>query len=246
MDMERIGALGFAVRMALFILIFLACAAGLLYAAKYAGLRPDLPIDGPAPESGPSRAFVIDPGHGGRDGGAVGVTGAVEKDIDLSVAKKLSALLSLCGKKTVMTRTEDEMLSLPGTTGNKKGRDIRSRIKIAEEAGDCLLVSIHANSYPIEKYKGMQVFYRPDDPESEKAAESVRLTCVQYLQPDNGRAIKQAPRSIYLLNNLSAPAILIECGFLSNAEEEELLCDDLYRVKLAAVICAGLLEAENN
>ena len=81
MDMERIGALGFAVRMALFILIFLACAAGLLYAAKYAGLRPDLPIDGPAPESGPSRAFVIDPGHGGRDGGAQGRLPVSRQDV---------------------------------------------------------------------------------------------------------------------------------------------------------------------
>ncbi len=224
------------IKLAVFTLAFILAAAVLLWAAKKAGVRDDLPIAAPS-----YSVFVIDAGHGGRDGGAVGINGAVEKDIDLAVSKKLVCLLSLCGEKTVMTRTEDELLSLPGTTGNHKGRDIRSRIKIAEETPGALLVSVHVNSFPIEKYRGMQVFYSPSDAESAAAAESVQKSCAEYLQHDNDRKIKPASSSIYLLRNVNCPAILIECGFISNAEEEKLLCDPSYQIRIGAVVCAGLL-----
>ncbi|MBQ7161914.1 MAG: N-acetylmuramoyl-L-alanine amidase [Clostridia bacterium] len=225
----------FIIKLIILFIAFIACAVGLLYAAKYLGVRKDLPID-----AKPVRTYVVDAGHGGPDGGAVGVTGAIEKDIDLAVSKKLASLLSLCGKRVVMTRTGDDMLSLPGTTGNRKGRDIRSRIKIADGTPGALLVSIHVNSFPQEKYRGMQIFYSPSDAVSQQTAEAVRTSCVTYLQPENDRKTKPAASAIYLLNNVSSPAILIECGFISNAEEEKLLCDGGYQTRLGAVICAGL------
>ena len=219
----------------LFIALFLAVAAAALFAAHTLGIRDDLPIN-----SSPARTFVIDAGHGGIDGGASGSGGTVEKDVDLAIAKKLDLLLTLCGERTIMTRTEDNMLSLEGATGNAKGRDIRSRIMIADGTENALLVSIHVNSYPVEKYHGLQVFYSPSDRESADAASAIQNSCARFLQPDNERKIKPAPASIYLLNNVRSSAVLVECGFISNAAEEALLGDPAYQTRLAAVITYGL------
>ena len=226
----------FMIKLILVFIAFLGLAAGLLVAAKRAGIRDDLPIS-----QFPERTFVIDAGHGGRDGGAVGISGAVEKDIDLAISKKVYLLITLCGRNAIMTRTQDEMLDLPGTQGNLKGRDIRSRIKIADETPDSMLVSIHVNSFPSEKYRGFQVFYSTSDPASQITAERIRQTCTRFLPEAGNREIKQASSSIYLLNNVKSPAILIECGFISNAEEEKLLCDNSYQNRLCAVICSGLI-----
>lgn len=235
--MTENGALSFVFKYLLFVLLFMICAAALTAAAFRLGVPDGLPAAG-----APRRTVVVDAGHGGRDGGAVGINGSVEKDIDLAISKKLAALLALCGEQVVMTRTEDEMLSLPGTTGNLKGRDIRSRIKIADGTENALLVSIHVNSFPEEKYHGMQVFCAPSDPQSRAAAESVQKACVKWLQPDNERKVKDAPSAIYLLNHVESSAILVECGFISNAAEEALLCDEYYRTAIAAVICSGITD----
>jgi len=237
---EKLRTLPFIIKFIAFVAAFAACAALLILAASRIGTSDVFPVSVP-----PRRTVVVDPGHGGRDGGAVGIGGSVEKEIDLEITKRLAQLLALCGENTVMTRTGDEMLSLPGTTGNLKGRDIRSRIKIADGIENALLVSIHVNSYPVEKYRGMQVFYSPECEEGRAAALSVQNVCREYLQPENERKIKEAPASVYLLNHVKTPAILVECGFISNAEEESLLQDPAYRVKVAAVICSGILSHES-
>ena len=231
---ERAAA--FTIKFILFIIIFIICAAALIMWASHLGVSDTLPVD-----AAPKITLVIDAGHGGRDGGAVGVNGSIEKDIDLAIAKKLYLLSAMCGCDVKMTRTEDEMLSLPDTTGNLKGRDIRSRIKIADETPNALLVSIHVNSYPQEKYNGLQVFYSTSDPMGADAAISVQKACAEYLQPDNERRAKPAASAIYLLNHIKSPAILVECGFISNAREESLLCDPAYQTRVASVICGGLL-----
>lgn len=187
------------------------------------------------------RTVIIDPGHGGMDGGAVGITGSVEKDINFSVALRLSDLLKLCGIDHIMTRNDDTMLELEGTSGSAKGRDIKSRVLIANENPDALFISIHTNSYPIEKYSGFQVFYSKNDPESKILAEAVQGSCRSYLQTDNEREIKPSSSAIYLLHHAQSPAILVECGFISNTAEEAKLRDTAYQTSVAATICAGIM-----
>ena len=227
-----------ALKFAAFALVFLLCALAFRAAVHRAKLRGEIPAS-----SGTERIIVIDPGHGGKDGGASGVSGTLEKDLNFDIAFRLAELASWCGENVKLTRTGDDMLSLEGTTGNTKGRDIRSRIKIADETPGALLVSIHMNSFPDAKYKGLQVFYPAGDAVGALTAESIRRTCVGYLQPDNARKTKEAPQAIYLLNHIGTPAVLVECGFISNPEEDALLGTPSYRSAIAAVICEGLLNS---
>ena len=227
----------FVIRYAIFAIIFLLCAAALVFAARRAGTDRSAPAIAQV-----RRTLVVDAGHGGIDGGASGVSGALEKDLNLEISSRMYALLKLCGADCVMTRTRDEMLSLPGATGNAKGRDIRSRMQIARQFRDPLLVSVHMNSYPLEKYRGLQVFYGASSPLSREAAARIQSRCAELLQPDNDRKIKPAHADIYLLYNADFPAVLVECGFLSNPDEEAALRTEEYQIKLAGTVVSALLE----
>ena len=182
---------------------------------------------------------VIDPGHGGRDGGAIGLSSAYEKELNLEISLVLRDMLTASGVEVVMTRTEDVMLS-SGTGGTLKNQDLRARRDIAESVESPLFVSIHMNAFPIEKYNGLEVYYSLNDRGSKTVAENLRGAVIKNLNTGDNRQIKPAGENIYLLDSLTCPAILVECGFLSNQGDAERLNDPEYRQKLALVIAMSL------
>ncbi len=185
---------------------------------------------------------IIDAGHGGFDGGAVGVSGVLEKDINLSIARQLCSLFEFSGYEAVMTRTDDSLLCDEDLQTGKKISDLKNRVKIAEEYDNPLFISIHQNKFPLEKYKGLQVWYSKNSDESGTLAEIIQNRTVTYLQNNNNRKVKQAGRNIFVLHKLQCPAVLVECGFLSNSNEEKLLCDKDYQKKIAFVIFSSVSE----
>lgn len=190
----------------------------------------------------PPRVVIIDAGHGGEDGGAVGVTGLVEKDLNLDLAKRLCALLEAEGVRVIMTRTEDVLLYDRGADyqGRKKVLDLAARQAIGDANPGAIFVSLHANTFPEEIYHGLQVWYSPNSEKSAALAESVRAKVVGTLQPDNHRQSKPGGSNIFLLHKLQIPAVLIECGFLSNPAECRDLADPAYRDRLAHALCKGI------
>lgn len=189
------------------------------------------------------RVVVIDAGHGGEDGGAVGVNGVLEKDLNLSVARTLADLLRADGYTVVETRTDDRMLyEEKDQNGHKKRADLANRLAYMKTYPDCIFVSIHMNTYPTANCEGLQVWYSPNLPESKTLALAVQNGVCARLQPENTRQVKPANSLIYLLHKATVPAILIECGFLSTPSECEKLSDEAYRQELALAIFASLSE----
>ena len=186
----------------------------------------------------PLPVIVIDPGHGGEDGGAVAADGTCEKDINLYIAKCVYGILTSAGFECTLTRSGDVMLSdAAGST--RKMRDLRQRVQ-ATEGKDCIFVSIHQNKFPQQSCRGTQVYYSGNDPGSEALARTVADSVKKYLQPDNKREIKRAGAEIFVLDRCTVPAILIECGFLSNPEEFEKLKTEEYKKTLACTIAASV------
>ncbi len=184
--------------------------------------------------------IVIDAGHGGPDGGTSGFSQVPEKELNLDIALKLRDILTAAGVDVVMTRTEDVTLTDPDG-GTRKNQDLRARKKIAEATPNAVLISIHMNAFSIEKYSGLQVYYSKNAPQSQLIAKGVQTAVASSLQTENNRKIKPAGENIYLLNELDCPAVLVECGFLSNADEAKRLNDPEYRQALALVIANSLL-----
>lgn len=187
---------------------------------------------------------VLDAGHGGEDGGAVAINGVMEKDINLAIALELEKYLKQNNFDVVMIRDGDYSVgdqSL-GTIAERKRSDTKTRLKTVEETGDCIFLSIHQNHFTESKYDGAQVFYSANCPESADLAEAVRQNIVTSLQPENKRENKQADSNIYLLYNCHVPAVLVECGFLSNQAEAEKLSSDGYQKEMAAAIYNGLID----
>ena len=194
--------------------------------------------------------FVIDAGHGGEDAGAISADGTLEKDLNLEIASLISGLLELNGNDVKMTRETDTLLydyydDLESYTGQKKVYDLKNRVKIAEENENSIYVGIHMNKFSIPKYKGLQVYYSKNDESSVDIATSIKNNTKSYLQKDNTRSIKQASSSIYVLDKIRLPAVLIECGFLSNDEELANLKDNNYKAKLALTIFSSLVDFAN-
>ena len=188
---------------------------------------------------------IIDAGHGGMDGGAVGVNGTLEKELNLEMAQVLGALMKASGYNVVMTRTDDTMLTTDDGKGNAKTRDLKKRIEIASEYPDGLMISLHCNKFPSESCKGLQAYYSENEL-ARDTAKSIQDSVISLLQPANHRKPKQADSSIYLLHRAVTPSVLVECGFLSNPEECSLLCDEGYRKKLALCILSGINESYGN
>ncbi len=186
--------------------------------------------------------IVLDAGHGGEDGGAVSESGILEKELNLAIAKRLETLLTANGFHVLMTRTEDEMLYDKNADyqGRKKVLDLAARRKIAEETPNCVFVSIHMNAYPDARYDGLQVWYSPNNPASKSIANTVQETVQSLLQPENDRQTKAATSAIYLLHHLAVPAVLVECGFLSNPAEAEKLNTPEYQERLALVLALAI------
>ncbi len=198
------------------------------------------------PEWKPQKTIVIDPGHGGYDPGKIGITGTLEKDVNLSVALLLKSRLEANGLAVVMTRTQDEALCSPECT-NKKTDDLNHRIEIIEKTEPDFVISIHQNSFPDTGVSGAQVFYYGTENETTDSgilAEYIQNALIRLQNPDNHRQPK-ADTSYYLLKNTSCPIVIVECGFLSNYSEESLLKDTAYREKTADAICQGILEYIN-
>ena len=185
------------------------------------------------------RRIVLDPGHGGKDGGAVSVTGTHEKHLNLDISLSMRETLHILGYEVVMTRESDVELS-HADGGTRKMQDLKGRLEIAKDNLDAVFISIHMNKFSSAKYSGLQVYYSPNDGHSFDLAGSVQKSVKSFLQPDNDRKIKKADSSIFLLHKITSPAILVECGFLSN-ENEAVLLDTLeYRAKLSAAISTAV------
>lgn len=193
------------------------------------------------------KTIVVDAGHGGEDGGATGKSQKLEKDINLAIAKDLRQLLTASGFRIVMTRTTDTSLADPlKTIRERKASDIHNRMKLVESQGNCIFVSIHQNHFEQSQYHGTQVFYSTNKSESKELAESIRKRVVSLLQKDNERKTKPATSSIYLLWHAKVPAVLVECGFLSNEEEAVKLNREDYQKQMAFAICCGILDYYSN
>lgn len=190
------------------------------------------------------KTVIIDAGHGGIDGGTSADDGTVEKTINLQIAHKLNNILQSMGIETVMTRTEDVSIhdESAKTIRQQKVSDLKNRLNIINNTDDSIYVSIHQNHYSSPKYKGSQIFYSKNNPLSKTLAESIRLPVVSYLQPDNTREIKQSGSEIYLLNNANTPAVMVECGFLSNKDDTINLKDENYQQELAFIIAIGITD----
>ena len=182
---------------------------------------------------------VIDPGHGGTDGGAVGVSGILEKDLNLEVGTLLAGELTRRGFDVIMTRTDDVMLD-NGSSSSAKVSDLSARLEIVRSCENPVFVSIHMNKFPDSSVNGFTVYYSSNNPDSELLAAAVRQSVTYSVQPENKRPMKAAGNSIFLLSRLTSPAVLLECGFLSNQREEALLSDPEYREKLVCAISDGI------
>lgn len=185
--------------------------------------------------------MIIDPGHGGEDGGTVSVSGTAEKEINLDLSLSLREFFRFFGFETVMTREEDCLIYGEGakTIREKKVSDIRNRMKIIEETPGCIFLSIHQNHYSVEKYNGTQVFYSKNNPLSKELAGHIQSTVKNDLQNSNEREIKPTGTEIYLLNRSLVPSVMVECGFLSNVAESKLLETPEYRRVMAFEIFKG-------
>ena len=181
---------------------------------------------------------VLDAGHGGEDGGAIGKSNVYEKDLNLSIALKIGTKLKESGINVVFTRTEDILLYDRNVdfTNKKKALDLAARVKIAQDTPNCVFVSIHMNSFSQPQYRGFQIYYSKNNTLSRILATDIQSAVKADLQPWNNRKITEATSRIFILDRLTCPAILIECGFLSNAEECRLLTTEIYQNQLSEII----------
>lgn len=187
--------------------------------------------------------IVIDAGHGGWDPGKKGINGAEEKVLNLQIAMRLKKLLEAEGIEVVLTRKDDGGLYQEGDN-NKKVQDMRKRCEIIKEAMPVFTISIHQNSYPEEYVKGAQTFYYGKSPEGKELAELIQASMIERLDKENHRAAK-ANESYYMLKRTPTPTVIVECGFLSNSQEAELLTDESYQEKAAWAIHMGVMQYLN-
>ncbi|MDR2888331.1 MAG: N-acetylmuramoyl-L-alanine amidase [Lachnospiraceae bacterium] len=182
--------------------------------------------------------------HGGADPGKVGINGSLEKDINLLIANKLKRYLEAEGIEVVMTRETDQGLYDPSVS-NKKVDDMKRRLAIIEEADPAMVISIHQNSYHEEYVHGAQVFYYTTSTVGKTLAETLQAHLISEVDPENHRGAKDN-NSYYLLKKTSVPIVIVECGFLSNTREAEMLSTDIYQEKLALAIHNGILQYINS
>ena len=186
--------------------------------------------------------IIIDAGHGGEDGGAE-VDGILEKDINLNISNKLADLLRLCGY--YVTEIRDSDISVydedSDTLRDKKVSDLKNRVERFNSDSDNIVISIHQNKFDNSAYSGAQIFYSVNNENSVILAEAVRNSIVQLIQNDNTRELKKGS-DIYILDNAEVPAIIVECGFLSNPDERSKLLDENYQSEMAYSIAMGVLE----
>lgn len=183
---------------------------------------------------------AIDPGHGGFDPGKVGVSGALEKDINLSISWKVKQQLEKKGIQVIMTRTTDQGLYAEGER-NKKSADMRNRVETIQASGAAIAVSIHQNSFTDTVSKGSQVFYYNGSKEGQRLANRIQNSIKETLKDDNHR-VEKGNSDYYMLRKVTCPIVIVECGFLSNPMEEALLMEEDYQEKIAKGISKGIIQ----
>ena len=183
------------------------------------------------------------PPHGGLDSGAVGKSGLLEKDVNLSIVLKLRDMLELSGFEVVLTRDEDISIYDAGVEGirNQKLSDMDNRLEIVQKYPDSIFLCIHQNNYTDPQYFGAQMFYNENNPDNRTLAQ-IMQNRFAALQTGNDREIKLSGNELFLLKSNPNPSLMIECGFLSNPEEEQKLATDEYRQQVAFTIWGGVLE----
>ena len=230
--------------------VYLCCSAVLICVFLFGGLIytafDDEPTLTAAADYTDTPTIIIDAGHGGVDGGATD-NGLLEKDINLSIALKLRDLLTADGYKIVMTRETDVSIHDPSasTIREKKNSDLKRRVEIINSDDNNILISIHQNRFEQSTYSGTQMFYSYNNENSILLAEEMRKSIVNFLQPENKRGLKKSDDSIYLLKKAKVPAVIIECGFLSNVEEAQKLASEDYQQKMAFSIYCGIVGYNN-
>lgn len=189
---------------------------------------------------------VIDAGHGGEDSGAV-ANSVLEKDINLEIALKLRDMLKASGIEVKMIRESDVSIydTASGTIRERKVSDLKNRVEIVNNNKKNILVSIHQNKFEQSKYSGAQMFYSTNNDKSQILAENIRKSITGLIQPENKRELKKGESDIYLLNKATVPAVIVECGFISNEEEAKNLSNEEYQSKMAFAIYCGILEYKN-
>lgn len=185
------------------------------------------------------RCIILDPGHGGEDGGATSCTGVLESQFNLEISLRLNDLFHLLGYDTVMIRTTDTSIYTTGTTiAQKKVSDLKERVRMVNDTENGLLLSIHQNIFSDSQYSGAQVFYS-DTEGSQELAKQLQTDLVSALNPGSNRQSKLSS-GVYLMEHIDCTGVLIECGFLSNPEEEARLRSDDYQKKLCCTIAASV------
>lgn len=183
--------------------------------------------------------IVIDAGHGAPDGGAVSCTGVFESVINLEITQRLEDLLRLLGYETKMLRSGPESVYTKGETiGQKKVSDLKERVRMVNEMDNAILLSIHQNHYTDSRYSGAQMFYANTEG-SEALAKTLQTAFIAHLNPGSNRQAKKC-QGIYLMEHVQHTAVLVECGFLSNPEEESLLRNSQYQKKICCVIASAV------
>ena len=231
--MEKIFSLSLGVLLALS-MIYVAHSAAVFVSGRNVGGEKD------GDSSGQQVCVVVDAGHGGDDPGKIGVNQVLEKDVNLSIARKVRQYLEAQGIRVVMTR-EDENGLYDSDASNKKVQDMKRRVALIEEAKPAITVSIHQNSYPEEYVHGAQVFYYDGSRDGQLLADLLQKQLVEKLDPENRRQIK-ANDSYYLLKKTDIPIVIVECGFLSNQAEAALLAQEDYQDRVAWAIHMGILQ----
>ncbi len=186
------------------------------------------------------RTIIIDPGHGLPDGGAVSKSGVKESPLNLKIALKLKEELTERGYEVVLTRNGEDGLD------KKKKADMYKRLEIMTKTPNDMFVSIHINKFSQAKYRGAEVLYSPNFVQSTLLAQLI-MDKIKEIDPKvQTRSIKQAEKSLFLMKNATVPAVIVECGFLSNSEETELLQKSAYQARIASAICDGIGEYYRN
>jgi N-acetylmuramoyl-L-alanine amidase len=188
--------------------------------------------------------IVLDAGHGGMDGGATGSGGLMEKEINLAITLKLRDMLAACGFTVVLTREDDRSIHDEGISGirRQKTSDMRNRLAIVEQhSPNVIFLSIHQNKFQDSSSHGAQIFHSPNNADSERLARILQDTIIEMVQPENTRDIKRAGKNLFLMYEAKCPAVLIECGFLSNITDTRNLTNPEYQKDLAFSIMVSLL-----
>lgn len=246
---KSVGTAPFMIGLVLFVVLFSAASSvAVKYGIKLASSKTASYVSA----SGEKKKYVavIDAGHGGEDGGCSSGN-ILEKDLNLDVSKRVAGLCALLGVETEMTRTDDTLLydmydDMSDYTGKKKMYDLKNRVRFTKEAEADAYVAIHMNKFPSQSCDGMQIYYAESENGSLALAESIRAKNIEAVGESGSRELKKGKNSIFVLAHAECPAVLVECGFLSNPGDLEKLTSEEGKLETALVIALGLFESSKS